>query len=87
MGISTALTPIYMMDHAMVKWKGYLCPLPAHLHAFADIRELPPGVSIDMHESRHPSIQAGVYALLHSFPAIDDEEECPNSMIGEYGID
>jgi hypothetical protein len=28
-----------------------------------------------------------VYALLHSFSAIDDEQEYPNSMIGEYSID
>ena len=28
-----------------------------------------------------------MYALLHSFSAIDDEREYPNSMIGEYSID
>ena len=28
-----------------------------------------------------------MYALLHSFSAIDDEQEYPNSMIGEYSID
>jgi hypothetical protein len=74
-------------DHAMVKWKGHLYPLPARLHAFLDLRGLPPGVSINMRESRQPSIMAGVYALLHSFSAIDDEREYPNSMIGEYSVD
>jgi hypothetical protein len=74
-------------DHAMVKWKGYTYPLPACLHAFVDLRSLPPGVSIDMQESRSPPIEAGVYALLHSFSPVDDEREYPNSMIGEYSPD
>ena len=74
-------------DHAMVKWKGHMYPLPARLYAFLDLRGLPPGKSIDMRESKQPFIKAGVYALLHSFSAINDEREYPNSMIGEYSVD
>jgi hypothetical protein len=71
----------------MVKWKGHMYPLPARLYAFLDLRGLPPGKSIDMRESKQPFIKAGVYALLHSFSAINDEREYPNSMIGEYSVD
>jgi hypothetical protein len=74
-------------DHAMVKWDRYVYPLPARLYAFLDLRGLPPGKSINMQESRQPFIKAGVYALLHSFSAIDNEREYPNSMIGEYSAD
>jgi hypothetical protein len=74
-------------DHAMVKWKGHMYPLPPCLYAFLDLRGLPPGKSIDMQETRQPFIKAGVYALLHSCSAIDDKREYPSSIIGEYSVD
>ena len=58
------------------------------MHAFVDLRALPPGVSISLEASEQSAIEtAGVYALLHSFSAIDDEQEYPNSMIAKYSID
>jgi hypothetical protein len=72
----------------MVKEKGHMYPIPAQLYAFLDLRGLPLGKSINMQESRLPFIKASVFALLHSFSAIEDKQgEYPNSMIGEYSVD
>ena len=74
-------------DHAMVKWQGYPYPLPAFIHTFVDICHLSPGARISLRESGQPPINAGVYALVHSFDAIDeDEREYTNSMIGQYKL-
>ncbi|KAI2489948.1 hypothetical protein MHU86_24629 [Fragilaria crotonensis] len=61
-------------DHAMVEWHGFQYPLPAFIHTFVDLRHLPRGARIALQESGQPSIkEAGVYALIHSFDAIDEE--------------
>ena len=73
-------------DHAMVTWHGYPHPLPALIHTFVDLRNLPPRSRITLRESGQRTItKAGVYALIHSFDAIDEEvRDVSNSMIGLY---
>jgi hypothetical protein len=74
-------------DHAMVKWHGFDNPIPALIHTFVDLRWLPAGMRIRIPSSDQPPIEAGVYALVHSFAAVDDDEmDIPNSMIGRYTI-
>ncbi len=75
-------------DHVMVRWHGYTHPLPGLIHAFIDLRQLPPGARITLRESRQPSITAaGVYALIHSFSPLDKERDFSNTMIGHYKLD
>ncbi len=42
-------------DHAMVKWHGYPYPLPAFIHTFVDLRQLPRGSRIALRQSGQPS--------------------------------
>ncbi len=75
-------------DHAMVRWCVYTHPLPGLIHAFIDLRQLPPGARITLRESRQPSITAaGVYALIHSFSPLDKERDFSNTMFGHYKLD
>jgi hypothetical protein len=75
-------------DHAMVKWHGYTYPLPALVHAFVDLRQMPHGARIILRESGQPSISApGVYAVIHSFSPLDQERDFSNTMIGHYKLD
>jgi hypothetical protein len=75
-------------DHAMVEWPNYKYPhpLPAFIHTFIDLRDLPPITRIKIPEVGQEPIKAGVYALVHSFLAIDEEKTRMNSntMIGRY---
>jgi hypothetical protein len=75
-------------DHAMVEWPNYKYPhpLPAFIHTFIDLRDLPPITRINIPEVGQEPIKAGVYALVHSFLAIDEEKTRMNSntMIGRY---
>ena len=76
-------------DHAMVTWRGYKYPLPALIHTFVDLRSLPPRARITLQEmGQQPPIKAGVYALIHSFDAINEEatRKPTNVMIGQYKL-
>jgi len=75
-------------DHAMVKWQGYPFPLPAFIHTFVDLCHLSLGEKITLRESGQPAIKAGVYALVHSFDAIDEKKRTidESSMIGRYKL-
>lgn len=65
-------------DHATVKWHGFDNPMRWWL---------PPGMRIKIPSSDQPPIERGVYALVHSFAAVDkDEMDIPNSMIGWYTV-
>ena len=76
-------------DHAMVDWPNYRYPhpLPAFIQTFVDLRDLLPTTRINIAESvGQEPIKAGVYALVHSFLAMDEEETRmdSNTMIGRY---
>jgi hypothetical protein len=72
----------------MVEWAnyGYPHPLPAFIHTFIDLRDLPPITRINIPEVGHEPIKAGVYALVHSFLAIDEGKTRmdSNTMIARY---
>jgi Plavaka transposase len=78
-------------DHAMVVWpkENYKYPLPAFIHTFVDLRRsLQPHARFTIPEVGQDPIKAGVYALVHSFVAIDEEEtrKPSNAMIGRYKL-
>ena len=73
-------------DHAMVVWpeENYKYPLPAFIHSFVDLCSLQPHETITNPEVGQEIIKAGIYTLVHSFVA-DDEEETrkpSNAIIG-----
>jgi hypothetical protein len=71
----------------MVKWFQYEAHLPAFIHTFVDLRGLPKGKSIRILSTGQKDIKAGLYALVHSFDAIDDEEtDRENTLIGHYTL-
>ena len=74
-------------DHAMVKWFKYEAHLPAFIHTFVDLRGLQKGESICILSTGQKDIKAGLYALVHSFDAVDEEEmDKENTLIGRYTL-
>ena len=74
-------------DHAMVKWSEYEAHFPALIHTFVDLCGLPKGKSICIHSSRQKNIKAGLYALIHSFDPVDEDEmDSENTLIGHYTL-
>ena len=65
-------------DHTMVG------SLPAFIHTFIDLRDLPPITRINIPKVGQEPIKAGMYALVHSLIAIDEEKTKmdSNTMIG-----
>ena len=74
-------------DKAMVKWENLREPLPAFIHTFVDLRGLPEGTSINIRSTGQMNIKAGLYAVIHSFSPVDEEELLyANVMIGRYTV-
>jgi hypothetical protein len=74
-----------MNDHAMMKLFKYEAHLPAFIHTFVDLRGLPKGGSICILSTGQKDIKAGLYALVHSLDAVDEEEmDMENTLIGRY---
>jgi hypothetical protein len=74
-------------DHAMVKWFKLDAHLPALIHTFVDLRGLPKGKSISIRSTGQKEIRAGLYALVHSFDAVDEKEiDSENTLIGRYTL-
>lgn len=75
-------------DHAMVKWQKKKALLPAFIHTFVDLRGLPKGKSICIRSTGQTNIKAGLYALVHSFSAVDEDDlDYCNALIGRYTVD
>jgi hypothetical protein len=72
-------------DHAMVTWQGCKYPLPALIHTFVGLCDLPPSSRIILQATGQPPIKAGVYALIHSFDTIEEKatRKPTNVMIGQ----
>ena len=69
----------------MMKWHNITHPLPAFIHTFINLRDLPKCGFISVDGQKY---MAGIHALVHSFSAIDiDAIEVPNTMIGKYTVD
>ena len=77
-------------DHAMIEWPNYDYPhpLPAFIHTFVDMRDLPPNTRIIIPEVGQLPLKAGVYAVVHSFFAVDElnTRMASNTMIGRYKL-
>ena len=68
----------------MVKWENITHPLPAFIHTFIDLRNVPHrGIKAVSGKKYRP----GMYAVVHSYAAVvDDLIETPNTMIARYTI-
>ena len=71
-------------DKAMVKWRRITHPLPAFIHTFIDLRNIPHcGIKAVSGEKYMP----GMYVVVHSYAAVvPNLIETPNTMIGRYTI-
>ena len=72
-------------DCAAVKWAGYRHDHPAFIHTFVDLRGLPEGERIKIKGNGQNNLEAGLYAVAHSFdPVSTDDLDTPNNLIGYY---
>jgi hypothetical protein len=72
-------------DHAMSDWVGYPNPVPLFIHTFVDLRGLPEKESITIHSNGQKKLQAGLYAVAHTFDAVDEGDlDTPNTLVGHY---
>ena len=72
-------------DYAMVKWEGFSDPFPASIHTFVDLRDLPKGRVMKIVANGQGKIEAGLYALVHSFDPVDtDDLKSPNTLVGHF---
>jgi hypothetical protein len=74
----------------MAKWPRYEYshPLPVFIRTFINLQDLPPCTRINIPEVGQNPIKAGVYALVHSVLAVNEEETRidSNTMIGRYKV-
>jgi hypothetical protein len=71
-------------DKAMVDWRKITHPLPAFIHTFIDLRDVPVRGLVAVNGQKYVP---GIYAVVHSYEAMDvDLIETPNAMIGRYTI-
>ncbi|KAI2513242.1 hypothetical protein MHU86_1280 [Fragilaria crotonensis] len=71
-------------DKAMVDWCNITHPLPAFIHTFIDLRDVPARGLIAVNCLKY---LPGIYAVVHSYAATDEDLiEIPNTMIGRYTI-
>ena len=69
----------------MVEWKGYPRDYPAFIHTFVDLRGLLDGESITIKANGQKNLEAGLYAVAHSFdPVSIGDLDTPNTLIGRY---
>ena len=77
-------------DHAMIEWPNYKYPhpLPAFIHTFVNMRDLPPNTRFIIPELGQLPLKAGVYAVVHSFFAVNEVNTrmASNTMIGRYKL-
>lgn len=72
-------------DYAMVEWEGGGAPEPVFIHTFIDLRGLPEGKSIDIVSNGQENLEGGLYAVAHSFDAVDREHlDLANTLVGHY---
>ena len=73
-----------------IRWPNYKYPhpIPAFIRTFIDLRDLAPSTRIIIPEVGQVPIKAGVYAVVHSFFAIDEVETRmdSNTMIERYKL-
>ena len=71
-------------DCAMIDWKGEKHDLPAFIHTFVDLRQLPSAIR-RIAVNGQTSVQPGLYAVAHTFDPINPTDfNTPNVLIGRY---
>jgi len=71
-------------DCAMIHWKGEVHDLPAFIHTFVDLRQLPTAIK-KIEANGQMSVQPGLYAVAHTFDPVNPTDfNTPNVLIGRY---
>jgi hypothetical protein len=71
-------------DCAMINWKGEKHDLPAFIHTFVDLRQLPSAIR-RIEANGQTSVQPGLYAVAHTFDPVNPTDfNTPNVLIGRY---
>jgi hypothetical protein len=71
-------------DCAMIDWKGEVHDLPAFIHTFVDLRQLPTAIR-KIEANGQMSVQPGLYAVAHTFDPVNPTDfDTPNVLIGRY---
>lgn len=71
-------------DCAMIDWKGEKHDLPAFIHTFVDLRQLPSAIR-RIEANGQTSVQPGLYAVAHTFDPVNPTDfNTPNVLIGRY---
>jgi hypothetical protein len=71
-------------DCAMIDWKGEKHDLPAFIHTFVDLRQLPSSIR-RIEVNGQTSVQPGLYAVAHTFDPVNPTDfNTPNVLIGRY---
>ena len=69
----------------MIHWKGEEHDLPAFIHTFVDLRQLPTPIR-KIKANGQTSVEPGFYAVAHTFDPVDSSDyiDTPNVLIGRY---
>ncbi len=72
-------------DCAMTKWEGVAHDLPAFIHTFVDLRQLPTAIRKIEQANGQTSLQSGLYTVAHTFDPVNPTNfKMPNVLIGCY---
>ena len=69
-----------------MEWEGFDFPFPAFINTFVNLLDLPTGRTINIVAIGQGRVEAGLYALIHSFDPVNNkgELEVPNFLVGHY---
>ena len=68
----------------MIDWKGEVRDLPAFIHTFVDLRQLPTAIR-KFEANGQMNVQPGLYAVAHTFDPVNPTDfDTPNVLIGRY---
>jgi hypothetical protein len=71
-------------DCAMIDGKGEKHDLPAFIHTFVDLRQLPSAIR-KIEANGQTSVKPGLYAVAHTFDPVNPTDfNTPNVLIGRY---
>ena len=71
-------------DCAMTDWEGVAHDVPAFIHTFVDLRQLPTAIR-KIEANGQSRVQPGLYAVAHTFDPVNPTDfDTPNVLIGRY---
>jgi len=68
----------------MTDWEGVAHDVPAFIHTFVDLRQLPTAIR-KIEANGQSRVQPGLYAVAHTFDPVNPTDfDTPNVLIGRY---